>query len=145
MDRKNIIKKLFNVQNKNLVFKKEEDNPFFHSKYVTLDALNIGLLPVLKEEGLLISHATSNREVITNVCDTESGECVQSAFPIPEGLDPQKMGSAITYAKRYNIGQLFNIVTDEDDDGNKASAKKNAKKGVVERDDDPLADDVIVD
>ena len=35
--------------------------------------------------------------------------------------DPQKMGSAITYAKRYGLQAMFGIPADEDDDGNKAN------------------------
>jgi hypothetical protein len=34
--------------------------------------------------------------------------------------DPQKLGSAITYAKRYALQALFALPS-EDDDGNKAS------------------------
>jgi hypothetical protein len=64
------------------------------------------------------------------VIDTDTTEKIESRFPIPETItDPQKMGSAITYAKRYNIGQLFNIMTDEDDDGN-ATKQTNNKQNV---------------
>ena len=37
----------------------------------------------------------------------------------------QQEGSAITYAKRYNIGCLLNIQTDSDDDGNNVSNKQS--------------------
>jgi hypothetical protein len=30
----------------------------------------------------------------------------------------------MTYAKRYNLGQLLNIATDDDDDGNAANTKQ---------------------
>ena len=33
------------------------------------------------------------------------------------------MGSAITYARRYAIGSLVGMATEEDDDGNNASVK----------------------
>lgn len=38
-----------------------------------------------------------------------------------ESNDPQKLGSCISYAKRYNLAQIFNIITDRDDDANAAS------------------------
>lgn len=36
------------------------------------------------------------------------------------GTTAQLMGAAITYAKRYNLGAIFNIITDDDVDGNLA-------------------------
>tara|TARA_Y100000310_G_scaffold1864_1_gene2355 strand:- start:3282 stop:3758 length:477 start_codon:yes stop_codon:yes gene_type:complete len=98
--------------------KKGAENPFFKSKYATLDSIVEILMPLLKEHGLLIYHGTIQREVVTRVIDVESGESIQSSFPLPTLEDPQKIGSAITYARRYNIVQLFNLVTDDDDDGN---------------------------
>lgn len=80
-------------------------------------------MPIVNAENLLIQHYTENNEVVTIVISTEDGENVVSRFPIGDTSNPQKVGSAITYAKRYNLGQLFNIITDEDDDGNKASVK----------------------
>lgn len=52
-----------------------------------------------------------------------SGERRESRCPIitREASDPQKMGSAITYAKRYGLQAIFGIPADEDDDGNKAN------------------------
>lgn len=119
--------KLFDLQNLNMSFKKTKDNPYFKSKYLPLDLLMKGLLPYLKEQKLLIFHRTKDGVVETVVQDMETMETIESQFPLQAGIDPQKVGSAITYAKRYNIGQIFNIITDEDDDGNKAGSKGNKK------------------
>jgi len=35
--------------------------------------------------------------------------------------DPQAMGSAITYGRRYSLSAMLGIVTEEDDDGNMAT------------------------
>ena len=43
---------------------------------------------------------------------------------------PQKMGSAITYAKRYGLQSLYGLASD--DDGNLASEKSQTKKGAGE-------------
>ena len=124
----NIYQKLLAIQKKNLSFTKNADNPFFKSKYLSLDQLIKGLNPELNALDLIIVHKTRQREVITLVIDTPTGKNIKSRFPIPEAItDPQKMGSAITYAKRYNIGQLFNIMTDVDDDGNATASKTNKK------------------
>lgn len=118
-----IYEKLAKIQNKNLSFKKDAENPFFKSSYLTLDNLNRTLLPILEEHNLVLTHRTLDRNVITEVYDTEDNTSILSSFPLPEGVEPQKIGSAITYAKRYNTGQIFNIVTDEDDDGNATKPK----------------------
>jgi len=116
---KNIYKKLLDIQKLGLTFTKNAENPFFKSKYLDLDDLNKGLMPTLNEKGLLLLHRTRKKAVVTEIVEVETGEKIESSFPIPDSIvDPQKMGSAITYAKRYNIGQLFNIITDKDDDGN---------------------------
>lgn len=40
--------------------------------------------------------------------------------------DPQGVGSAITYARRYALGCMTGVVTEEDDDGNAASQPQAA-------------------
>lgn len=114
----NIYKKLFDIQHSGLSFKKTAENPFFKSKYLPLEELVETLLPALKKENLLVVHSTNEKGVNTKIVDIENGESIESTFPLNPNLDPQKIGSAISYAKRYNLGQLFNIITDEDDDGN---------------------------
>lgn len=115
---KNLYKKLFDIQHSSLSFKKTAENPFFKSKYLPLEELVETLTPELKKEKLLVVHFTNEKGVNTQVIDTESEESITSTFPLNPNLDPQKIGSAISYAKRYNLGQIFNIITDEDDDGN---------------------------
>lgn len=116
-----IFKKLFEIQG--IAVKKDASNPFFKSKYMSLDNIVEVLKPILDGHKLLVYHFTENKEMVTSVHDIESNEYVMSKFPLIESNDPQKYGSCITYAKRYNLGEIFNIITDEDDDGNKASEK----------------------
>lgn len=40
---------------------------------------------------------------------------------LPNNLNAQQVGSAITYFRRYTISSLLSLEIDEDDDGNKAS------------------------
>lgn len=123
---KNIIKKLFKIQGLNLTFQKTEDNPFFHSKYLPLEELQKKLNPILQDNNLLVLHYTKNNCVVTEVADVDSGESITSEFPLQTGLEPQRVGSTISYGKRYNLGQLFNIITDDDDDGNASATPQNA-------------------
>ena len=85
---------------------------------------------VLADQGLvmsqnvsLASHPTGDWvTVATTLIDTDTGDWVTwEPLHVRPGSDPQKMGSAITYAKRYAITALFSIPT-EDDDGTQARA-----------------------
>ena len=60
----------------------------------------------------------------------ESGESVTGRTPIltKDNTDPQKMGSGITYAKRYGLQSAFGLPS-EDDDGNSASMPKPEVSG----------------
>jgi len=120
---KELYKKLAKIQG--LGVKKNADNPFFKSKYQNLDEIVRTLNPLLHEHGLLVFHYSIGKTVYTKVVEIETQQDISSSFDIPDLSDIQKIGGAITYAKRYNLGQLFNIVTDEDDDGNTASKAKS--------------------
>jgi hypothetical protein len=126
--------KLFKIQNMGLKFEKDSKNPFYKSDYLSLEGLWSTLQPVLEKERLVVTHGTKEKEVVTRVLDLDSDEVVESSMPLPDNLDPQKLGSAVTYYKRYNLGQIFNIMTDEDDDGNKTVKPVVAKKAT------PVAD-----
>ena len=59
----------------------------------------------------------------------ESGQSISSFYPIkPEKDTPQGFGSALTYARRYCLSAILNMVTDEDDDGAEASRQNKADK-----------------
>jgi hypothetical protein len=52
----------------------------------------------------------------------ESGEFISSTLTLkPVKDDPQGRGSAITYARRYAYASILGLVSDADDDGNRAS------------------------
>lgn len=121
--------KMFEIQKLHLKFPKTTEG--YNYKYVPLDEMWEKLVAVLDERNLLVVHQTVNKEVQTKVIDTESDEFEVSSMPLPENLDPQKLGSAITYYRRYNLMQLFNLMAEDDDDG--ASTKPKAITGGVVR------------
>ena len=129
-----IYTKLLEIQAMHLAFEKDASNPFFKAKYVSLDSIVEKLTPILDSKKLLVFHYTDNKEIVTTLLDTESTDetqetrCIDSKFPLIDSNDPQKLGSCITYAKRYNLSQIFNIITDRDDDGNEASGKVEKPK-----------------
>lgn len=125
-----LTEKLLKIQGAEFRVDKDGKNPHFKSSYVTLDNLLSVLLPLATELKLVIIHYIEDNRLITKVIDAEvwwNTDYIASGFPIYQE-DPQKIGSAITYAKRYNLGAIFNIITEVDDDGNSISGDNHKKK-----------------
>jgi len=125
--------KLLAIQEAGVRADKDGKNPHFKSTYVTLDNLLQVVLPLANKEKLVVTHYVSERHLITAVTDTESKEALLSSFPI-YAEDPQKVGATITYAKRYNIGAIFNLITEVDDDGNTASSAYKDAQDIFDED-----------
>lgn len=103
-------------------------NPHFKSKFASLSNITKKVIPVLVKHGFSYtvgSYMENGVLVIQAHLLHESGESRDFQFPITE-TQPQKIGSAITYAKRYAIQALTGVVADEDDDGNAASQQPPA-------------------
>jgi len=102
--------------------KKEANNPFFKSKYASLPNILDAIADPLQESGLVITQLPEGDGLITMLIHAESGEYLMASSNMhPTKSDPQSMGSAITYQRRYSIGAILNLNIDEDDDGNAAS------------------------
>jgi len=103
------------------------NNPFFKSKYASLEDIQKHIKPHLKSSGLVVTQANVVIEgspyVESRVWDVSSGEYITSQFPVIVGkVSAQDYGSAVSYAKRYSLTGLLNlIVADEDDDANTVS------------------------
>lgn len=112
--------------------KKDAQNPFFKSDYLTLSGILDAVRAPLSANGLAIIQSmrvdNSNTILITKLIH-ESGEELISEMLMPVLNDPQKMGSLITYYKRYQLQALLGISTaDEDDDANMVSTQPKVEK-----------------
>ena len=118
------MKKLLNVKKKIGTLSKNSKNPFFKSAYLDLTSLLMELDPLLMEEGLILLQPLDGNKVSTVIMDAEDGSLViESSMLIPDNItDPQKIGSAITYFRRYTLKSLF-AIAEVDDDGNLAAKK----------------------
>jgi hypothetical protein len=80
--------------------------------------------PIMAQHGLAFTCAPSivdqDRLILVGTLMHINGEERCAALPIT-GTTPQQVGSAITYARRYLLGCLTGIVTEDDDDGQMAS------------------------
>ena len=104
---------------------KDAKNPFFGSEYATLGAVLDTIKPVLRSHKLAIMQVVKRDPtgtVLLTKLVHESGEMLDAGeYPLlPVKQDPQGLGSAITYARRYSLAALCGIAQ-EDDDGNAAS------------------------
>ena len=119
---------LFQVKSQPI--KKDSVNPFFGKKYASLYTILDAIHTPLEECGLLLTQVlTKDHCLETVLIHAESEEWISSILPMnPAITDPQKQGSAITYARRYAIGGLLSLNIDEDDDGNAASKPVDKKE-----------------
>lgn len=106
---------------------KTGSNPHFSSKYVELGALLDAANEALAANGLFVLQTPQINErgefVLETLIMHESGAlAARSIWPIKakDMNDPQKIGGAVTYARRYSLMALMNVAG-EDDDGNLAS------------------------
>lgn len=103
---------------------KTSTNPFFKSKYADLPSILDAINEPLSNAGLVIVSIPDADGLTTLLLHSESGEYISAnAIMKPIKNDPQSIGSAITYQRRYSIGSILNLNIDNDDDGNKASIK----------------------
>jgi hypothetical protein len=119
---KNLYLKLAEVKREVGKVSKNSKNPHFKNTYADLNALIDAVEPILLEKGLLMLQPIQNGNVTTIIIDCESSESIESSILLPALSDPQKLGSAITYFRRYTLQSLLSLQA-EDDDANKASRK----------------------
>lgn len=127
----NLAKALTAVQSNLTPAKKDSQNPFFKSQYADLNSVWDSCRSLLAQNGLSVIQGNSvgvdNTVIVETILAHESGEWIQSELCLPLAKhDPQGVGSAVTYGRRYGLAAIVGIVADADDDGNAAS-NKNGK------------------
>lgn len=103
--------------------KKDSANPFFKSKYADLnEVISVVKEPLLKN-GIAFLQIVTVEGVETTLLH-ESGEFISGVTPIvvAKQNDPQALGSAITYARRYGLQSIVGLES-EDDDGESAMGR----------------------
>lgn len=107
---------------------KQSDNPYFKSKYADLATVLEAIRQPLSDNGLAfvqLVYPNPASAVVESALMHSSGEWISATIELtPARVDPQGMGSAITYARRYGASALLGIAQ-EDDDGEKAMGRKS--------------------
>lgn len=115
--------------------KKSSNNPFFKSKYADLaecwntcrEALTANEISVIQMPEEINENGRLN---ITTMLTHSSGQYISSTLTMTvTKLDPQAIGSAITYGRRYALAAMVGLAQ-EDDDGEKAMERSKDKKSV---------------
>jgi hypothetical protein len=114
-----IYKKLFEAKKEIGTITNDATNPFFKSSYLSLNGLIDAVEPILEKHGLMLLQPIVDGEVFTRICDVENEKFIESGIKLPMINDPQKLGGAITYYRRYTLQSLLAAKAD-DDDGNGA-------------------------
>ncbi len=102
--------------------RKSETNPFFKSKYADLSSILDVIRIPLSENGLSFVQFPKDKNGLETMLMHTSGEWMSATYEMkPTKDDPQGLGSAITYQRRYALGAILGLNIDDDDDGNAAS------------------------
>jgi hypothetical protein len=123
----NIYQKLNNFNTMVGAIRKDNTNPHYHYKYADINNVLEAIREPLSTNGLVALQTTIRKDDIfclnTKIINIDSPEeFVEIDIPLIYNGDMQKLGSAITYARRYGLVTLLGL-EQEDDDGNLASGK----------------------
>jgi len=103
---------------------KNAKNPHFRSSYADLASLRDAVIPVLSRHGIALVQLADGDGSLVSVTTRimghgESMDCGSLTIPIGGARNAaQAIGSAITYARRYQLGAVAGVAATEDDDGN---------------------------
>lgn len=106
----------------------DKTNPHFKNKFASLAAVRDAVIPILAKHGIAC---------VQDLVDVDGGVACMTRLYHSSGQvlafgplrmpvskpDAQGFGSAATYARRYHLMAVANVVGDEDDDANQATGK----------------------
>lgn len=105
---------------------KDRNNPAFKSKYADLASVRDATSGPLAANGIAVLQAAATTAdgvtVETRFIHTSGQWLACTVGAVPKAYDPQSVGSAITYLRRYGLMSMAGIAP-EDDDGNAASGR----------------------
>lgn len=106
---------------------KDSVNPHFKSRYADLATVRDTVVPVLARHGLAVLQLPCEMDgepALTTLLVHTSGEWVETTIKLRPGKsDPQGVGSALTYARRYALQAVAGVAAEDDDDGHAGSQR----------------------
>ncbi len=123
-------------------------NPFFKSRFANLEQVWDSIREPLTKNGLSsiqdVKTTPTGVEIVTCILHS-SGQWLEFG-PLEMQLlkkDPQSLGSAITYGKRYALCAALGIVTGDEDDDGEAATKPHRKEPQKKEADPDMSQDEI--
>lgn len=99
---------------------KTRDGRTYTFDYADYGAIVKAVVGPLSENGICFTHLTQylDRQLIlvTKLIHGESGEELETIYPLPSTSDPKDFGGALTYGKRYSLSAITGCVADDDAD-----------------------------
>lgn len=127
--------KLLAIQTELKAVNKEKTGGHFKNKYFDVNMVIEAIKPTFTKHSLVVlqplTHIEGKLAIETIISDGETGETMRFVAPVTPSDDPQKMGAAITYFRRYALTSLFLVEGEEDND----------LQTKVEKVDDPFTED----
>jgi hypothetical protein len=108
-------------------------NPHFKKTYANLEAVIDTAKPALQQAGIVFTQAPGRMidgavEITTMLIHAASGEWMRSTLHVPcAKVDPQGVGSAITYGLRYSLMATLGLPP-VDDDGEAAMHREKPRQ-----------------
>jgi hypothetical protein len=135
-----IHEKLLKFKALNIKVEKDVANPFFKSSYTSLNEVLNKVEKPLNDLKVIILQLPEEKGLRTILLDTEDNSKVEGFLPFVEVSTAQKLGSNLTYNRRYSLITMLGL-EEEDDDGNAASQPKPVAKTLAK----PIAKPVVKD
>lgn len=101
-------------------------------KYLNLATLLKNIKPIFEKHGIAFSQKVTFNNTgdgrqtlgtVETIIFDENEQQTVCEYPVFITGDPQQVGSAITYARRYSLTAILGIFPDKDDDGDYAKQK----------------------
>ena len=95
-----------------------------HGNYATLDDILDGPVRAYSKAGFSVVHLPRMEENyvhMTTVIGYRNGSTIKSTMSMPcDVSNPQKIGSVMTYLRRYMLASMLGLASETDDDANSA-------------------------
>lgn len=108
---------------------KDKTNPHFKSQYADLASVWNACRESLTKNGLSVvqvPRTDDGKVAVETLLLHSSGEWIRGDLAVNVGsIQPQAVGSAITYLRRYSLSAMTSVAPDDDDDGNAANGERS--------------------
>lgn len=109
----------------------QKNKTAFKGKYADIENVWESIRHIVNDAGFVVVHYVTEKGVKTEAMHQSGNKLEPSFIPFAEGnTDPQERGKEITYAKRYNINAIFNVIVAEEDTDATKKLGNYEKKGV---------------